>query len=231
MKFLIKEKSIVSLEVKICGVTDANSVRAAVDSGADYIGFVFYPKSPRNISISDFKILTKYIPEKIAKVGLFVDPQNSLLEKVISAVKLDYIQLHGTESVERICSIKNFFETPVIKAIGVSMDKDFNKVKSIYDYVDKIIFDAKPSQKSLRPGGNALPFKWSLMSNYYGKKPWLLAGGLNINNLEEAVAESGCKAVDVSSGVEIRPGIKDPELIKNFVRFAKNISFEKLSDS
>ena len=216
-----------SLEVKICGVTDANSVKAAVDSGADYIGFVFYPKSPRNISISDFKDLTKYIPQETAKVGLFVDPQNSLLEQVMSSVKLDYIQLHGTESVERICSIKNFFKTPVIKAIGISMDKDFTRVKSIYDYVDKIIFDAKPSKKSLRPGGNALPFKWSLMSNYYGKKPWLLAGGLNINNLEEAVAESGCRAVDVSSGVETRSGIKDPELIKNFIRFAKNISFKK----
>ena len=212
-----------SLLVKICGVTDLKALKVSVDCGVDYLGFVFFSKSPRNISTSLYSTLASEIPKKVAKVGLFVNPNDQLIDQVLSISQLDYIQLHGTETPNRVSSIRKNFLLPIIKSFAISNPQDFKHIEPYCDFVDKFLFDSKPPKDSSRPGGNSVTFNWKLMTQYTFKKPWLLAGGLNSENLSDAVKQSGCKQVDVSSGVEKSLGIKDPRLIKTFITLAKTL--------
>lgn len=209
-----------SLHVKICGLTDQEAVDAAVEGGADFIGFVFFEKSPRYIAPVEAAELADGLPEDVATVGLFVDPSDDDLDRVMSRIRLDYIQLHGAESPERIDVIRLAYGAQVIKAIGVADLTDIKAADQYAGHADMLLFDAKPPPNADRPGGNAVTFPWSLMDAYEGELPWLLAGGLTPDNVSEATATARAPGVDVSSGVESVPGRKDPVLIKAFLKSA-----------
>ena len=210
-----------SVAVKICGLSDADSIEASIEGGADYLGFVFFEKSPRNVSPSLVASLVEDAPEEVRKVGLFVDPDDALLDQVLTYVRLDYLQLHGSETPDRVDAIRFSCGLPVIKAVGVSGTGDVIAASQFTDHADMMLFDAKPPPDADRPGGNATAFNWSLMTAYRGRLPWLLAGGLTPENVAQAVIEANASGVDVSSGVESAPGRKDPALITAFLRAAK----------
>lgn len=210
-----------SVSVKICGLSDQDSVDAAVEGGADYIGFVFFEKSPRHIAPAQVVELCEGLPEDVATVGLFVDPDDDHLDRILSHVRLDYIQLHGDETPERIDAIRLAYGLPVIKAIGVADLTDISAADKYEGHADMLLFDAKPPPNADRPGGNAQVFPWSLMEDYSGSQPWLLAGGLTPDNVAEAIAEARAPGVDVSTGVESAPGRKDPARIRAFLKAAK----------
>lgn len=210
-----------AISVKICGLSDQESVAAAVEGGADYLGFVFFEKSPRHVTVEQVAELTDGLPEGVAKVGLFVDPTGAALDQVLGQVRLDFIQLHGSETPVRIDAIRLEYAVPVIKAVGVADAGDIQKAEAFAGHADRLLFDAKPPAGADRPGGNAQAFNWPLMKGYSGALPWLLAGGLTPDTVATAIAQSGANAVDVSSGVESAPGRKDPALITAFLEAAK----------
>ncbi len=210
-----------SVEVKICGLSDVESVAAAVENGADFLGFNFFERSPRFVSVDVVAEITDGLPDSVAKVGVFVDPDDALLDQVLNHVRLDYVQLHGQESSERVDAVRLNYGVRVIKAIGVSNAEDVQSTASFTDHADRMLFDAKPSPEADRPGGNARAFNWTLMKDYSNALPWFLAGGLTPDTVTEAIAVSGAAAVDVSSGVESAPGQKDPALIAAFLAAAK----------
>ena len=211
-----------TVAVKICGVSDVESVEIAVTEGADYLGFNFFEASPRYVTAAHAASLLDGVPDDVAKVGVFVDPDPSLLDDVLGQTRLDYIQLHGRETPERIDAIRLAYGVPVIKAIGVADAEDLEVAAAFFEHADCLLFDAKPPPGAARPGGNALAFPWSLMKHYSNSTPWLLAGGLTPDTVGQAIKESGAQAVDVSSGVESAPGKKDPALITAFLRAAKH---------
>ncbi|NKB43447.1 MAG: phosphoribosylanthranilate isomerase [Alphaproteobacteria bacterium] len=212
-----------SVAVKICGLGDQESVDAAIEGDADYLGFMFFAASPRHVTADLVATLVEDAPEEVARVGVFVDPSDAELDQVLSHVRLDYIQLHGSESPERIDEIRLAFGLPVIKAIGVSAAHDVEAASVFTDHADMLLFDAKPPPGADRPGGNALAFNWDLMTSYTGTLPWMLAGGLIPETVADAIAKSGAAAVDVSSGVESSPGRKDPTLVTAFLKAAKGM--------
>lgn len=212
-----------SIAVKICGLRDSESVDAAIDGGADYLGFMFFEKSPRHVAPSVVAELVEDAPEEVGRVGVFVDPDDALLDRVLTQLRLDYLQLHGSETPARVDEIRLAYGLPVIKAIGVSVAQDVVAVSAFADHADMLLFDAKPPPGADRPGGNAQAFNWALMKAYTGSLPWLLAGGLTPETVAQAIAESGAHAVDVSSAVESEPGIKDPALITAFLKAAKSV--------
>lgn len=209
------------VKVKICGLTDEDSVEAAVEAGADFLGAVFFERSPRHISIARAAEIFDGVPDKVRRVGLLVDPDDALLEAVMNNVRLDYFQLHGAESPQRIEAIRQEFGMPVIKAIGISAEADLAAAEPYADVADWLLFDAKPLPGADRPGGNAQSFDWAMLKGRKWPCPWLLAGGLTSENVAEAIRLSGAKAVDVSSGVESTPGVKDLAKIARFVERAK----------
>lgn len=208
-------------DVKICGITDPESLTAAVESGARFIGFVFFEKSPRHLDLEVAGYLAKYVPTAVRAVGLFVDPTDEDLERTLSSVQLDMIQLHGHESPGRLAEIKQKFGLPLIKAIAISEKEDLEKVPGYEVTADFIMFDAKPSPTDTLPGGNGLPFDWTILEGYKGIRPWFLAGGLNPDNVAEAIQKLEPDAVDVSSGVESAPGKKDLDKIRAFLNAVK----------
>ena len=210
-----------SVKVKICGITDVDAMEAAMDGGADMVGFVFYPKSPRAIDPAEAAELADILPEGIQKVGLFVDADDALLDSVISQLRLDVIQCHGQESPERIQAIRLEYGLPVIKAIAIAEPADVASMEPYLDVADQLLFDTKPPAGALLPGGNAVSFDWTLLRDKNIGLPWMLAGGLTADNVAEAIRISGAKAVDVSSGVETAPGQKDPAKILAFIKAAK----------
>lgn len=210
-----------SVAVKICGLSDHDSVVTAANGGADFVGFVFFEKSPRHVTAEEVASLTEDLPDDVAKVGLFVDPDNALLDRVLGQIRLDYIQLHGSESPARVDAIRLEYGVPVIKAIGVAEPDDIQNAEAYTGHADRLLFDAKPQPQADHPGGNAQAFDWSLMKRYSGALPWLLAGGLTPDTVASAIAQSGAAAIDVSSGVESAPGRKDPALITAFLNAAK----------
>lgn len=209
---------------KICGLTTAEAVKTARDAGADMVGFVFYPPSPRAIDVDLARALKELAGPDVQAVGVFVDPDDDLLERTISGVGLDMVQLHGSESPERVAEIRRRFKLPVIKAIQVTDAEDVTMAREFEPVADYLMFDAKPPAESLLPGGNGAAFDWSLLDGQSWQRPWILSGGLNADVLEDAVATSGAAAVDVSSGVETAPGAKAPELIEAFLEAANRIS-------
>lgn len=204
--------------VKICGLNEPRAVTAAVEGGAALVGFVFFRRSPRFVTADQAAALAALVPRSVKKVGLFVDPTDVELETVLDHVRLDLIQLHGKESPERVDAIRLVTGLPVVKALGIGSARDVIAAKAYEDHADWLLFDAKPPKDATRPGGNAVSFDWTLLKAYAGRTPWMLAGGLSRGNVRAAIKGSGARAVDVSSGVEIRPGVKSPTKIRAFLR-------------
>ena len=207
--------------VKICGVKDAAGFDAALASGADMIGFVFYPPSPRAVAPEAAAALSRRAGEGPLRVGLFVDPEDALLAAVLAALPLDLIQLHGEESPDRAAAIRARFGRPVMKALGIAAPADLARLADYAPAVDRFLLDAKPPPGASLPGGNAAAFDWRLVAGQPIPRPWLLAGGLTPETVAEALRQSGAPGVDVSSGVERARGVKDPALIARFVAAAR----------
>jgi phosphoribosylanthranilate isomerase len=208
------------IRVKICGLRDAASVACAVEAGARYLGFVFFPKSPRNVSIEEARDLAIDVPFGVAKVGLVVNATDAELSAICDAVPLDMLQLHGAETPARVAEIRAKFGLPVMKAVGVAQAADLAKVAQYEAVADQILLDAKAPKGADLPGGNGLAFDWQLVAGHSFTKPWMLAGGLTPENVAEAVRRTGTLQVDVSSGVEAAAGVKDAALIRAFLNAA-----------
>lgn len=207
-----------TIKAKICGLKTAEAVDAAVAGGAAFIGFVFFPPSPRALSPDDAAGLIGRVPAQVARVGLFVDPNDALIGSVLDRAPLTMIQLHGKEPPERVADVRARFDLPVIKALPIAEEGDFAAVAPYAAVSDWLLFDAKPPKRAdSLPGGNALAFDWSLLRDRDVPVPWLLAGGLDPDNVAEAIRITGAEAVDVSSGVEKARGVKDPALIAAFL--------------
>lgn len=209
-----------SIEVKICGLTDAAAVKAVVEGGAAMCGFVFFPASPRNLTPKEAAELTKGVPEGVIRVGLTVDADDALLAEIALVAKIDMVQLHGAETPARTNEVRERFGLPVIKVLAVQGPDDLAAAKAYQGVADRLMFDAKPPEDASRPGGNARTFDWRVLKNQTFALPWLLAGGLTAENLAEAVKTSGAVAVDVSSGVEDAPGVKNVDKIRAFLAAA-----------
>lgn len=210
-----------SVIVKICGLKTPEAVAAAVQGGAGFVGFVFFAGSPRNVAPEDAAALATYVPDGVVRTGLFVDPDDRLLADVLRTVPLDLIQLHGRETPKRCRAIRARFGLPVMKALGIAAAADVDGARAYEGECDRLLFDAKPVPGAGRPGGNARAFDWSLMAGTAWPVPWLLAGGLTAENVAEAVAASGAPGVDVSSGVEDAPGVKNVARIEAFLKAAR----------
>lgn len=213
-----------TLEVKICGIRSPDALEAAVAGGARYVGLVFYPPSPRSVGPVEAAALARHVPTGVRTVGLFVEPDDELLDTVLGQVPLDMIQLHGAETPGRIAEIKRAISAPVMKAIRVATAADLEPVPDYEAVADTLLFDAKPPPNvTALPGGNGVPFDWTILAGRQWARPWMLSGGLTTDNLAESVRTTGATAVDVSSGVEDRPGHKNPELIRAFLERAATL--------
>lgn len=211
-----------SVRVKICGIRDEAALFACVEGRADLVGFVFFPKSPRHLTPDAAAPLATYIRGVAASVALVVDADDAVIEEIVRVVNPDMLQLHGSEPPARVAEIRARFGKPVMKAISVATALDAARAFD-YPMADLILFDAKPAPGAVLPGGNGIAFDWHALEGMRGKVPFMLSGGLTPDNVAEAVRLTGARAVDVSSGVERAPGVKDPELIRRFLSVAKGI--------
>ncbi|MCM2561483.1 phosphoribosylanthranilate isomerase [Lutimaribacter sp. EGI FJ00015] len=210
------------IRVKICGITRPEDVDACASGGATYLGFNFFPKSPRYVAPDSAAALALRAPVGLAKVALVVDADDATLDEIVADVALDMIQLHGRESPERVAQVRARYGLPVMKAIGIAEAADLAKIDSYAPVADQLLIDAKPPKDAVLPGGNGLAFDWRLLQGRkYWQKPWMLAGGLTPENAAEAVRLTGARQVDVASGVESAPGVKDAALIRRFVAAAR----------
>lgn len=205
--------------IKICGISTPEALDAALAAGADYVGLVFFPKSPRNVSIEQAAALARQARPRAKIVGLFVDPAADFVAAVRDAVTLDVIQLHGNERPALAMQLRQGIE--VWKALGVRQRADVDAARRYVGTASRVLFDAKPPEGAALPGGNGLRIDWSLFADYRAPLPWGLAGGLNSANVAEAVRLTGAPLVDVSSGVESAPGVKDSARIAAFCRAAR----------
>ncbi|MBO37942.1 MAG: phosphoribosylanthranilate isomerase [Rhodospirillaceae bacterium] len=208
-----------TVQAKICGINSPIAMKAAIEGGASYIGLVFYPRSPRAVTVTEAAHLAKLVPGTVQKVGLFVNITDDLLNSVLDQLSLDILQLHGKETPERVSEIKDLTGLPVMKAIHIENSADFSEIERYTGVADQILFDAKvpKNMKNALPGGNAISFDWALFGNRPWQKNWMLSGGLTANNVGEAIRISGAQSVDVSSGVETMPGQKDIKMISAFL--------------
>lgn len=210
-----------SVRVKICGLKEPAHVAAAVAAGAAYVGFVFFPKSPRHLAIPAAARLAADVPPGVAKVALTVNATDAELDAITGAVAIDMLQLHGAESPERVGEVRARYGLPVMKAVGIADETDLALIQTHGKVADQLLIDAKPPKGAALPGGNGLAFDWRLVARKYWPCPWMLAGGLTPDNVAAAVHLTGARQVDVSSGVERAPGIKDEGLIRAFVAAAR----------
>jgi phosphoribosylanthranilate isomerase len=209
------------IRVKICGLKTTADVAAVAASGAAYAGFVFFAKSPRNLTIPAARALALAAPVGLAKVALVVDADDAFLDQITEAMPLDMLQLHGHETPDRVAEIRARYGLPVMKAVGVADEGDLT---AVFDYslvADQILVDAKPPKNADLPGGNGLSFDWRLVAQRRWLRPWMLAGGLRPDNVAEAIRLTNARQVDVSSGVEAAPGVKDAGRISAFVKAAQ----------
>ncbi len=206
--------------VKVCGLSTPQSVAAAVEAGAAYVGFVFFDKSPRNVDPDTARALALDVPAGVAKVALTVNADNAFLDRLTGEVPLDILQLHGSETPGRVAEVKARYGLPVMKAVGVSTAGDVERIADFEGVADQVLVDAKPPKGADRPGGNAASFDWSLIAGRRWAGPWMLAGGLTPENAAEAIRATGARQLDVSSGVESVAGVKDEGLIRAFLRAA-----------
>ena len=207
--------------VKICGLKTAAMVDAALDAGADMLGFVFFARSPRHVTLDAAAALGARVAGRARKVALTVDADDAALDAVVAALKPDLLQLHGRESPARTAAVAARCGLPVMKALGVATRDDLAVVSDYAPLCERLLFDAKPPEGAVLPGGNGLPFDWTLLAGYDPGVPWMLSGGLSPANVAEAVRRTGAPGVDVSSGVETAPGVKDAGLIRAFVAAAR----------
>ena len=205
-----------TIGVKICGIVDPKSLHEAASAGADWVGFNFFPPSPRSITLAQAAALSASLEGGPARVGLFVEPSDAEIDSALAAVPLDILQIYADPA--RAAAIRQRFGLPVWRAVGVANASD---LPNDSEAVDAYLLDAKPPRGATLPGGNANSFDWSVLRGWDAKRPWILAGGLSPDNVANAIAASGATAVDVSSGVERSRGIKDPALIRAFVDRAK----------
>jgi phosphoribosylanthranilate isomerase len=205
------------MEVKICGVKDETAVKAAVEYGAAYIGFNFYPPSPRYVNPETAAALAPLVTGKTRKVALFVDPDDETLNNVLKIFPAEIIQLHGSETPARVAEIKARYKKLVIKAFPVRTVEDMEEIIPYEADADWFLFDAHPPDGAELPGGNAATFDWTILKSHPINTPWFLAGGLTVENIKEAIEKSGARRIDVASGVESARGQKDPALIRTFL--------------
>ena len=210
------------VEVKICGLNSPEAVRAAAT--ADYAGFVFYARSPRNVSPAQAAALAAALPRQVRRVALLVDADDAFLRAMLDTFRPDLLQLHGKETPERVAAIRQSFGIPVMKAIAIRQAEDVAKATAYTKTADRLLFDAKPPERAdALPGGNAISFDWRLLAGQTFPLPTMLSGGLTAANVAEAARISGVGAVDVSSGVEDAPGKKNPMKIKDFIKAARGL--------
>ena len=214
-----------SVDAKICGLSTAAAVDAAVTGGARFVGFVFYPPSPRNVTPEQAAALSAPVPSRVTRTGLFVDASDAIIEGVLARVPLDLLQFHGKESPRRVAEVKSRFHKPVMKAIPIAGPEDPDAALPYLEVADWLLFDAMPprAEAGALPGGNGLAFDWQLLGGRSWSRPWMLSGGLTAKNLAEAVSTTHAKVVDVSSGVEIRQGVKDLGRIAEFLAAAREL--------
>ncbi|MFN7269625.1 MAG: phosphoribosylanthranilate isomerase [Cereibacter sp.] len=205
------------IRVKICGLRTPADVAAVARAGAAYAGFVFFAKSPRNLTLSGARLAALSAPVGLARVALTVDADDTTLDAIVEAVPLDMLQLHGAESPDRVAEVRSRYGLPVMKALGVADEGDLPAILEYYAVADQLLIDAKPPRGAALPGGNGLAFDWRLLAGRRWLRPWMLAGGLTAGNVAEAVRLTGARQVDVSSGVESAPGVKDAARIASFV--------------
>lgn len=217
------------IAIKFCGLTRPQDIAAAASAGARYVGFVFFEKSPRHVDVEAAKSLALQVPTGIAKVALVVDADNAVLDTIVETVPLDVLQLHGHETPDRVAEIRARYGLPVMKAIGIAEAEDLAQIDQFATVADQLLIDAKPPKKADLPGGNGLAFDWQLLAGRkYWTVPWMLAGGLTADNVAEAVRRTGAKQVDVSSGVEHAPGLKDADAMAAFSAALKAVDIPRL---
>jgi phosphoribosylanthranilate isomerase len=209
-----------TIRTKICGLRRPADVSAAASAGANYIGLNFFPKSKRYVDLAQARALALDVSLGIAKVGLVVDEDNATIDAITAEVPLDMLQLHGSETPERVAEIKARYGLPVMKVIGVAEARDLAALDDYAGVCDQIMLDAKPPKDAILPGGNGIAFDWRLIAGRQWSTPWMLAGGLTPDNVAEAIRLTGANQVDVASGVESAPGVKDAKLMHDFVRAA-----------
>lgn len=215
------------VEVKICGLKEPGRVEDACRLGADYVGFVFFPPSRRSVQPHEAARLARHVADGVRTVGLFVNPDDRLLDQVLSAVPLDIVQLHGEESPERVAEIGLRYEVRTMKALPIAVPDDLARLHAYEETADQLLFDAKPVPGAVLPGGNGVAFDWHVLDGVRPARPWLLAGGLHAGNVARALELTGAPGIDVSSGVEIEPGVKDPAKLAALIAAAK--SFRRIA--
>jgi phosphoribosylanthranilate isomerase len=211
-----------ALAIKICGLNTPEALDVALESGADLVGFVFFGPSPRNLDLPSARDLGERVKGRAGKVALTVDATDDELSAIVAALKPDMLQLHGTEAPDRVVAVRKRFGLPVMKALPISERADLAPIRAYADVADRLIFDARPPRDATRPGGLGTPFDWSLLKGVDIGIPFMLSGGLDASNVAEAIAITKAPGVDVSSGVENAPGVKDPDKIRAFICAARN---------
>ena len=209
------------IRVKICGLTTPEAAAHAAGAGAAYVGLVFFPPSPRAVTPAQAAKIAAAVPAGVVKVALTVDPDDALLDQ-IAALPIDMMQLHGSETPDRVTQIKSKLGLPVMKAIGVQTVADLAEIDRYAPVADQLLVDTKPPRGATRPGGNAMTFDWSLIAGRRWPVPWMLAGGLTEANVAEAIRVTGANQLDLSSAVESAPGVKDPALVEAFIATANS---------
>ncbi len=210
-----------ALTVKICGLNTPEALDAALDAGADLVGFVFFPPSPRNLGLEAARRLGERVQGRAGKVALTVDASDQMLFDIVEALKPDMLQLHGKETPDRVVAVRTRFGLPVMKALPIAERSDLSPIRLYAQVADRLLFDARPPRKATRPGGLGLRFDWMLLKGVKPGVPFMLSGGLDAGNVTEALTVTNAPGVDVSSGVERSPGVKDPAKIREFIRAAK----------
>lgn len=209
------------IKIKMCGLTRVGDVAAAVAAGADYVGLVSFPRSPRHLEIAEAAALARAVPEGITRVALVVDADDAALDALTGAVPINMLQLHGRETPARVSEIRARTGLPVMKAVGLATADDLPQIAGYEAAADQLLIDAKPPEGAARPGGNALAFDWALIAGRRWALPWMLAGGLTPANVAEAVQRTGARQLDVSSGIESAPGVKDADAMRAFAGAAR----------
>jgi phosphoribosylanthranilate isomerase len=210
-----------ALLIKICGLKTPEALEVSLESGADMVGFVFFGPSPRNLSVKAAQALETQVRGRALKVALTVNATDDLLHDIVDALKPDMLQLHGTETIERVAVVRSRFGLPVMKALPIATRADLSPIRLYAKVADRLLFDARAPQDATRPGGLGKPFDWTLLHGVNPGVPFMLSGGLEASNVAEAIRITGAPGVDVSSGVERAPGEKDPEKIRAFIRTAR----------
>jgi phosphoribosylanthranilate isomerase len=219
------------LKVKICGLKTPEAVEVALESGADLVGFVFFAPSPRNLGLATARALGERVGDRAGKVALTVDANDETLREIVAALKPDMLQLHGSETPDRVVTVRTRFGLPVVKALPIAERADLSPIRLFANVADWLLFDARAPQEATRPGGLGKPFDWTLLRGVNPGIPFMLSGGLDAGNVAEAVRITRAGGVDVSSGVERSPGEKDLDKIRAFIRAARAADVLQLGES